>query len=79
MLKTDKILEILKTINPEGDFENSNNYISDGLIDSLGIISIVGAIEKEYGIKIEGKDVIPANFASSNSLSSMVERYIMNK
>ena len=36
-----KILEILAELRPEFDFENSSDFIEDGLLDSFDIASLI--------------------------------------
>ena len=43
----EELLEVLKGIKPEIDFENEENLIEDELLDSFDIISIVAAIDDE--------------------------------
>lgn len=65
-----KVLEILKEIGNGDDFENSVDFIGDGLIDSFGVIALVGALEEEFEIEIDGGDILPENF---NSMEAIIE------
>lgn len=47
----EELLEVLKGIKPEIDFENEENLIEDELLDSFDIISIVAAIDDEFDVK----------------------------
>ena len=40
------IAEILKEIRPEFDFTASRDFISDGMLDSFDIVTLVSALDK---------------------------------
>ena len=44
-----RVLKVLKTINSIGNFENSSNFLVDGLVDSLDIIRLITLLETENG------------------------------
>ena len=44
----EELLEILKEIKPEVDFENEENLIGVDLLESFDIISFVCAFDKEF-------------------------------
>ena len=71
-----KILTILNQIRPEHDFEESENFISDGLLDSFDIVTLVAELEENFGISIDGEDVTPENFSSLDALERLLERYM---
>lgn len=69
-----EIYEILKDLRPEFDFEESENFVEDGYLDSFDIVSIISILEEKYGIKIDGLDVIPENFESIESIMSLISK-----
>ena len=68
-MKTD-VLEILRGIRGDIDFENETALIDDGLLESLDIVAIVGEFNEEFDVEISVEDLIPENF---NSVDAMVE------
>ncbi|MCR5384697.1 MAG: acyl carrier protein [Saccharofermentans sp.] len=66
------VLDILEEIKPEFDFNDSEDFVMDGLLDSFDIISIVSMLEEKYGITIDGLDIVPENFSSVNSIVELV-------
>lgn len=68
------ILEILKEIKPECDFESSANFIDDALLDSYEIVELVEAMEDEYEIFIDGMEILPENFVSVEAIQALVDR-----
>ena len=70
-----KLLPILHVIRPEHSFVESQDFISDGLLDSFDIVTLVAELEKQFCISIDGEDVIPENFKNLESLERFVQRY----
>ncbi len=71
----DKLLELLKRVDPEVDFENAVDLVDEGILDSIDIVTIITEIEEEYGIEIDPDDIDPDNFQSASSILKMVEEY----
>ena len=69
------ILEILTEIRPEFDFTESRDFIEEGLLDSLDVVTLVSDIEKNYGISIEGVDILPENFSNAAAIKTLLQRY----
>lgn len=68
------LLEILKGISPEIDFENCTTLIDDGLLDSFAILEIVAEINDAFDIQITAPEIIPENFNSAQALWAMIQR-----
>jgi acyl carrier protein len=71
-----RVPEILKGIRPEYDFSTSEDFVKDGLLDSLDIVNLVVALEEEYGISIDGEDVTPENFKNLETLEQFLQRHV---
>lgn len=69
-----KVLEILAELRPEFDFENSSDFIEDGLLDSFDIASLISIIEERYSVKIDGLDVVPENFLSVDAIIALIKK-----
>jgi len=66
--------QILKGIRPEVDYASSANFVTDGLLDSLDIIRLVTELDANYGISIDGSDIVSSNFVDLASIERLVER-----
>lgn len=71
----EKIMEILSGLRPECDFENSENFIEEGLLDSMDIVALVDSVEEEYGITIPGTAISAKNFSNLDSIVALIEKY----
>ena len=70
----EKIKEILMDICPEVDFEKETKLISDGILASFDIVSIVAELGDEFDITIGPKDLIAENFNSLDAITALVKR-----
>jgi acyl carrier protein len=70
----DTILEILRGLHPEVDFDECDTLIDDKIIDSFDIVSIISDLSDEFDITIPVEEIIPKNFNSARALYAMVER-----
>ena len=68
------IAEILKEIRPEFDFTASQDFISDGMLDSFDIVTLVSALDKNYGVSIPGTEILPENFMSIETIEALLRK-----
>ncbi|MBO5533903.1 MAG: acyl carrier protein [Clostridia bacterium] len=68
------IISLLEDIKDDIDFESCTTLIDDGLLSSLDIIQLIGALNDEFDISIPATEIVPANFNSVDSMVSMVKR-----
>ena len=70
----EKILEILKSIRSDIDFENETLLIDNGILDSFDIVSLVTALNDAYDIEIKPNNLVPENFNSRDAILALVEQ-----
>ena len=70
----DTILEILSDLVEDVDFDTCDTLIDDGLLSSLDIIQLIGALNDEFDISIPATEIVPANFNSVDAMVAMVTR-----
>ncbi len=68
------IVEILKEIRPEFDFAVSSDFIADGMLDSFDVVTLVAALDKNYGISINGVDIVPENFKNTQAIEALLRK-----
>jgi acyl carrier protein len=69
-----RILDLLSETRPEFDFSESSDFISEGLLDSFDIVQLVTLLDAEFGISIDGMDILPENFCSVNTIISLLNK-----
>jgi len=52
------------------------NLIEDGIIDSLGLFSVIGFIEEAFDFTVANEDVVTENFGSIASMARYVLRNV---
>lgn len=55
-------------------FSNEDSFLDMGIIDSTGMLELVGFIEQQYGIVIEDRELVPNNLDSVSRLADFVDR-----
>lgn len=56
------------------DLTDEMSFIDEGIIDSTGILELVGFLEETFSIRIEDQDLIPENFDSVNNIQQYLDR-----
>ncbi len=70
----EKIIEILKGVRDDIDFEKEQKLVDDGIIDSFDIVAIVGELSEEFDITFTAEDIEPENFNSVAAIMELVNR-----
>lgn len=70
----EKILAILHEIRPEFDFEQAEDFISSGMLDSYDMVLLVTELESHFGITIDGMDIVPENCNSLESIARLLQK-----
>ncbi len=70
----EELMEILKGMRPDVDFEKETGLITDGILDSFDVISLVSELNDTFDIEIGSGDMVPANFNSAAAIYEMVKR-----
>ena len=69
------ILEILRDIRPDFDFSTSRDFIADGVLDSMDMITLVSDLDRTFRISIDGLDILPEHFANLEAIASLLGKY----
>ncbi|HJC09424.1 MAG TPA: acyl carrier protein [Candidatus Blautia merdigallinarum] len=68
------LMEILKNLHPDVDFETCTTLVDDRIIDSFDIVTIISEINDEYDVVIPAEDIVPENFNSAQALYELIQR-----
>ena len=68
------LMEILKTLHPDVDFETCTTLVDDRIIDSFDIVTIISEINDEYDVVSPAEDIVPENFNSAKALYELIQR-----
>jgi len=53
---------------------DDESFLEAGIIDSTGVLELVGFLETTYGIAVADEDLVPANLDSVARVARFVER-----
>lgn len=71
-----EILEILQGLHDDfkEKFLVSRNFVTDELLDSFDIISLISILEEKYQINIDAFDIVPENFVNIDTIKELVRK-----
>lgn len=69
-----ELLDILNKVKSGIDYVNEKHLVSDELIDSLDVMTIVTEICDEFDVEILSTDVVPENFESVEAMWQLIMR-----
>ena len=72
--KMEELLELLKDVRDDVDFENCTDLIDGKVLTSFDIIQIISVIDEEYDVEIPAKEIISENFNSMQAIYDMIQR-----
>lgn len=67
--------EILHGSQPK-PLDDHEPLIESGIIDSMGIMTLLVYVEEQFSIQIPSGDLVPENFASISSIAALVDRQL---
>ncbi len=68
----EKIIEILKEVHPEVDYEKETGLIDKRIFDSFDVVTVVGELMDEFDIEITAEHMVPENFNSAEAIYKLV-------
>ncbi len=74
-----KVIDLLKTLHPDYDYDSSEDFISDGLIDSVDMQRLLAMIDEEYDVQLAGTELMPMNFTSVETIRDLLENHGVDK
>ena len=62
----------------DSGLDDSVSFLESGMIDSTGILEVIGFLEESFSIKVNDDELIPENLDSINNLLGYLERKLAN-
>lgn len=73
-INMEELLEILRNLQPNVDFEKETSLVTGGILDSFDIVNLVTELNNVYDIEITASDLVFENFDSAAAILALVER-----
>lgn len=70
----EQLMDILTDLRSDVDFETETQLVTDGILESFDIVSLVAALTDTFDIDIQAKDLLPENFDSAEAMLRMIAR-----
>ncbi|MBQ5991855.1 MAG: acyl carrier protein [Clostridia bacterium] len=70
----EKLLDILRELHPETDFETETRLVDGGVLSSFDIVMLITRIEEEFDVVIPARDIVPEHFNSAKALYTLIEK-----
>jgi len=55
-------------------FSNDDSFLEKGIVDSTGILELIGFLEERFQIKVADEDLLPENLDSVNRVAAFVNQ-----
>ncbi len=68
-----ELIEALKRVNSKIDYENETGLITNKIIDSIDMTSILAELEETFDIEIDMEYLVPENFDSVQAMWDMIQ------
>lgn len=69
----EELLELLKEVNPNIDYENETALMSGKVIDSIDMTTILAEIEDRFDIEIDMEYISPKYFDTVAAMWAMIQ------
>lgn len=69
----EQLLNMLRERFPHIDFENEKALMTDGILDSLAVVSIIAELEDLFDVSVSMEYIQPSWFESVETMWAMVE------
>ena len=71
----EQIIKILTELRPEFDFTQEGlNFIEEGMLDSFDMVNLVNDLDSNFGISIDGVDILPENFGTLDAIEQLLKK-----
>ena len=70
----EELLNILKELHEDVDFEIEEGLVDDGILDSLDIVTLITEINDAFDISLPAEEIVPENFNSAGAIWALIEK-----
>lgn len=57
-----------------GELSDQQSFLDTGVIDSTGVLELVGFLEEHFGITVADRELVPENLDSIDNVTRFVSR-----
>jgi len=63
----------------DGHFSNDDSFLEKGLVDSVGILTLVEFVREQYALTIDDEEIVPENWDSVGRIAAFVQAKLSAK
>ncbi|MCD8054075.1 MAG: acyl carrier protein [Lachnospiraceae bacterium] len=67
------LLEVLRELHPEVDFETCDTLLDDEILDSDDLTVLLDAIARDYDVQVPQEEINAENFNSAETIYDLIE------
>jgi acyl carrier protein len=68
------VLENYLFTDDDSALADGDSLIRNGIVDSTGMLELIGHLEETYAIKVDNAEMIPAHFDSIDAIAAFVAK-----
>lgn len=69
----EQLKDILRSNFPNVDFDNEKHLMTDGILDSIAVVTIIAEIENAFDVAVTMEYIQPMYFESVETMWDMIE------
>lgn len=54
--------------------EDDASLLDRGIVDSTGVLEVIGFLEKEFGVEVQDSEIVPDNLDSIGKIAAFIGR-----
>lgn len=70
----EQLLELLRELHPEVDFQTETGLLSGRILDSFDVVTLISGIRERFGVRIPASDIRPEHFDRPADIYALIER-----
>lgn len=70
----EELLEILRSLHADVDFEKEEHLIDNMILDSFDIVTLIAEINDVFDVTISAGNIKPENFNSAKALYALIQK-----
>lgn len=68
------IVEVFMFGDESEAFEDSDSFMTKGIIDSTGVLELVAFLEEKYEVMVDDEEMVPTNLDSIDYLAAFIQK-----
>jgi acyl carrier protein len=69
-----ELIDILRDLHDDVDFETETGLVENGILNSLDIVTLITEINDRFDVTIPAEEIMPENFDSAEALWALITR-----